>query len=1021
MSSEVGSGHVSIFPVMTGFKKSVSKEVGAAGTAGKAAFGSGFKGAGSQVGASLGKDMKSSFVSSAGDLAGASVSKLQGDVAKASRAMTSARLSQQDAAGRVRVAETQLSAAMAKYPAGASQVVAAEERVASMRRKAEVASTSLATASGKLATAQGALSKAQVAVGAGMQASASGAASLGSGITSGLSGAGAAASRVVSSVSAMAAGFAVVGAAAAAGIGKAVSSFVGYTAKVVALQRVTGGTMDQVSSMRSAMMLSGMDADSAGTSMTIFSKKLEAVSGDSGKAAEMSKQLGVDVLDSAGNIKPMNDILPQVADKFKSMPDGIEKTALATQLFGRSGTSMLPFLNKGSAGIAALEKRSRELHLTLTELDKTKFANFKTETRNISSLGTGLQNSVGSAFIPAVTGIVHLFGELLEPAVANITRVMDGAAPYIQKFGDYLSAIQIPASGISGVLTGMVPIVGSVAGAFAMVSHGGAIVDLLSKVPMLGGVMTSLSGTLGKLGPSLDGAGSGFEKTGSKAKKMGSLFGMIPGPLKAVGLGILAVGAGAVIFSQFGDQINGVVAQIPGMVAGFTAAIPGIVSSITGAIPGIVSAITTTIPQLVMTIVTMLQTSLPAIVSGAVSLLMGIVQAVGQIIPPLVAAIPPLITSLVSALTSLLPVLLQGAIGLLMGIVQAVTQVIPPLVAAIPPLITSLVGGLMSMLPMLLQSGVQLLMSLVQGIMTALPQIMTAYVQIVTTLVTGIVTMLPQIIEAGIQLLMALISGIVQMLPQLISSGIQLIMQLIGAIIQMLPQIIEAGIQLLMSLISGIVQMLPQLISSGIQLIMQLIGSIIQMLPQIIVAGIQLIIALVGGLVSAIPKIIQALPQIFTAIKQGFSGVDWGEVGSQLIDGIKNGIVNAAHRVVDAAKEAAQKALDGVKNLLGIHSPSRVFRDQVGSMISNGMALGIEMRGQSVIDAARKVAAETSRQAQAAASDVLRFSGSGRSAGGVAVPAGRQVNYGGVNIHTNDAAAVWAELQLKERLGVGVV
>ena len=270
-----------------------------------------------------------------------------------------------------------------------------------------------------------------------------------------------------------------------------------------------------------------------------------------------------------------------------------------------------------------------------------------------------------------------------------------------------------------------------------------------------------------------------------------------------------------------------------------------------------------------------------------------------------------------------------------------------------------------------------MLMSLVQGIMTALPQIMTAYVQIVTTLVTGIVTMLPQIIEAGIQLLMALISGIVQMLPQLISSGIQLIMQLIGAIIQMLPQIIEAGIQL--------------------------------------------IIALVGGLVSAIPKIIQALPQIFTAIKQGFSGVDWGEVGSQLIDGIKNGIVNAAHKVVDAAKEAAQKALDGVKNLLGIHSPSRVFRDQVGSMISNGMALGIEMRGQSVIDAARKVAAETSRQAQAAASDVLRFSGSGRSAGGVAVPAGRQVNYGGVNIHTNGAAAVWAELQLKERLGVGVV
>ena len=49
-----------------------------------------------------------------------------------------------------------------------------------------------------------------------------------------------------------------------------------------------------------------------------------------------------------------------------------------------------------------------------------------------------------------------------------------------------------------------------------------------------------------------------------------------------------------------------------------------------------------------------------------------------------------------------------------------------------------------------------------------------------------------------------------------------------------------------------------------------------------------------------------------------------------------------AHNIADAAKNAAKSALDGVKSLLGIHSPSRVFRDEVGVMVGRGMALGID-------------------------------------------------------------------------------
>ena len=82
MSSEVGSGHVSIFPVMTGFKSRVTKETKAAGAAGAKSFEGGFKKAGISAGRSLGKGLKSALDSSAGDLGAAQVRKLNSEVAE---------------------------------------------------------------------------------------------------------------------------------------------------------------------------------------------------------------------------------------------------------------------------------------------------------------------------------------------------------------------------------------------------------------------------------------------------------------------------------------------------------------------------------------------------------------------------------------------------------------------------------------------------------------------------------------------------------------------------------------------------------------------------------------------------------------------------------------------------------------------------------------------------------------------------------------------------------------------------
>jgi hypothetical protein len=160
MSSEVGAGHFSIFPTMPGFRSAVVKEARGAGVAGAKGVEGGFKGVGRRTGRTLGRDMKQSLTTSAGDLGAAALGKLNGKVASASAALSKARLRQQDEAGRVRVAETRLREAVEKSGEGSSQAVAAEERLESARRKQQTAIDAVTAATSRLRAAQDAAAEA---------------------------------------------------------------------------------------------------------------------------------------------------------------------------------------------------------------------------------------------------------------------------------------------------------------------------------------------------------------------------------------------------------------------------------------------------------------------------------------------------------------------------------------------------------------------------------------------------------------------------------------------------------------------------------------------------------------------------------------------------------------------------------------------------------------------------------------------------------------------------------------------
>lgn len=307
-----------------------------------------------------------------------------------------------------------------------------------------------------------------------------------------------------------------------------------------------------------------------------------------------------------------------------------------------------------------------------------------------------------------------------------------------------------------------------------------------------------------------------------------------------------------------------------------------------------------------------------------------------------------------------------------------IAQIITGITAALPQLFSSLGGTLpalvMQILPPVLgalgQLGTMLLTSATTWISTSLPQLLTQFqswvtsslpsflqtgLTMVTNLLQGIVQALPQIASTAVTVLTTLLDGLSAQLPQLIPIGINAVLNLVQGILDNLPQIIDSGLKLILGLAQGLINALPDLVGKAPILIGQLVGGIINRLPQILQAGVQLLFALANGFIVSAPRLIGAIPGMIGQIMHGFTSVNWGSVGLNIITGIASGIAGAAGRLVTAAVNAADNALNWVKRRLGIHSPSRVFRDQVGEMIGEGMAVGIDESASKVRKAAGRL------------------------------------------------------------------
>lgn len=275
-------------------------------------------------------------------------------------------------------------------------------------------------------------------------------------------------------------------------------------------------------------------------------------------------------------------------------------------------------------------------------------------------------------------------------------------------------------------------------------------------------------------------------------------------------------------------------------------------------------------------------------------------------------------------------------------LVSGIEQAIPQVMGIVGDLFNVLIDLIVAYLPWLIEEGAAMLSSLLSGISNNLGTVMNTVMTVVNTLLNTILQNLPMIISMGIQMLTSLIQGITDCLPGLIPVIIDAVILITETLLDNLDMLIDAGIELILALTDGLIDALPDLVEKIPYIIDKLIVAITNNLPKILEAGVTILIKVAEGLIKAIPQLVSKVPQIIASLITGFNNA-WSSIagiGTNLVQGIWNGISNATSWILSKIKGFGQSVLNGLKSFFGIHSPSKVFKDEIGTNLALGVGEG---------------------------------------------------------------------------------
>lgn len=708
------------------------------------------------------------------------------------------------------------------------------------------------------------------------------------------------------------------------------------------LVQVANQSNASIESMQQALADIGPTASAAGYSMQDTANAIGLLTNTGMSAAQASQnlnhaivlmqsptkksqgymdELGLSFRDAEGNMKP----IPQIASELNSAFDRAAKStkgfgkeqqdAALKAMFGQDGMRVMRTLMKSVAD----ETDNTTTSWNASSKAISKFAGTTgTATKNLSSQANEMQKNLGSKIEQLGGNWESLSNKAMEAKGGFNSSLLD----MMNSTLEWASSSDGSIAKVTRGFIGLSPVIGP-----ATTALGGFITNAGKIMGVTGGIVSGL-GNAGKVIRV-------FAMAGGDISKVTQALTVLSKESKIAKIALNGLKAGSSVFS-FLVTATSKVGQAFSALTSIMMANPFI--AIAAVIAVVVAALVLFFTKTKLG--QQLWQSFTQFLSSAWQGLVSIAQSVWSTIASAFTTVVGVIKGVWSGITGFFSALWQGIVSIATTVWNVIQTVI--------------------------QTAMTVISTVIQTVMTVIQTIWSAIWNVIVTVAQAIWNVIVTVISTAINV----IAGIIRAITQAIQGNWSAVWNTIKGIAQTVWNAIK-------SVVTSVINAIKSVITSVMNAIRSVMTSVwngIKSVTSSVWSGIRSVVtSVINGIRSTVSSIMNSIKSVFSSgwntvksvTSSGIHGAanvvrsvagGMASAGSNFVMGFVRGITGAIGSAVQAAANMAKRALRAAKSALGIHSPSRVMRDEVGYYVTEGMAVGILGNIRSVSQAMDKVA-----------------------------------------------------------------
>ncbi|MDR4469827.1 MAG: phage tail tape measure protein [Nitrospira sp.] len=203
-----------------------------------------------------------------------------------------------------------------------------------------------------------------------------------------------------------------------------------------------GIQVEALAGLQHAAKLADVDNRQLQIGLQALSRAMVDSAQGAGEGFEAFKRVGVSATDANGKLKPMQDVLLELADVFSKTQDGAGKTEVAMKLLGKSGVDLIPLLNSGKAGIQELMAEAEKLGLVMSEQNAVAAEQFNDAITRLEAQARGFSVTIGTHMLGPLTELLSLMNDLGGGPIADAAKFFfKGLNEQLVLFGTLLKEV----------------------------------------------------------------------------------------------------------------------------------------------------------------------------------------------------------------------------------------------------------------------------------------------------------------------------------------------------------------------------------------------------------------------------------------------------------------------------------------------------------------------------------------------------------------------------------------------------